>query len=350
MFGKIRIVISKLKSGILDETKRVLIGWKEIRRLQKKYGRETHIIFMRGATGDTYLQLLLLEEYVKQKNIKKFILAGDARGIEGLCKIFSISEYELFSIYIAECIEKTYVFLDGKNINMRMFFLWSNGFKHNPCRVRMTEKYNFMDSYINFTLGLKEPVCFRKPHFTEVHEDDYWRWQKQGIVKGRTIIVAPDANSVTGFPVWFWNSIIMDLHKAGYNVFVNCNYFNFYRTENIFFSYKDSVPLLEYAGYFVAIRSGLCDIISTAKCKKIIIYPKQQKEIDYSEHRTEKEFSGLEVMGLVKDDIGLREIDTPLIRNITDKNTLLEGTEEYFEELSRIRNEIFEVIGKEKVC
>ena len=102
--------------------------------------------------------------------------------------------------------------------------------------------------------------------------------------------------------------------------------------------------------FFIGIRSGLCDIISSAKCKKVIIYPRQQREIDYSEHRTEKEFSGLGIMGLVKDDAGLKEIDTPLIRNITDENTLLDGTEKYFDELSRLRDEILSTIWEKKVC
>lgn len=342
MLNNTKIVIKELSSGMIDETKKVLIGWKELRRLQKKYGKETHIIFMRGATGDTYLQLMFLEEYIKQKQIKKYILAGDSRGLSGLCELFSISEYEFYSVYKADCIEKVYLFLDGHEINMRMFFLWTNGFKHNKCRIRMTEKFNFMDSYKSFTLDLTDPIDLRKPHFVETHEDDFWRWQKQGIIHGKTVIISPDANSVTKLPVWFWNSIILDLKEKGYTVFVNCNYFNYYRAADIFFSYRDSVPLLEYAGFFIGIRSGLCDIISSAKCKKILIYPKQQKEIDYSEHRTEVEFSGLEIMGLAEASKGLKEIETSLIRNITDENIMLEGTEDYFSALINLRNEILE--------
>ena len=31
--------------------------------------------------------------------------------------------------------------------------------------------------------------------------------------------------------------------------------------------------ILEYAGYFIGVRSGFCDIILNAACKKIILYP-----------------------------------------------------------------------------
>lgn len=351
MLRNTKQAIQQLKSGMLEETMKLIVGKHAIHKLQKKYGKDTHIIFMRGATGDTYLQLLLLEEYVRQKKIKKFIIAGDARGVDGLSAIFPVSDYLKYSVYQAECIEKTYLFLNGQNMNLRLFFLWSNAFQHNKCRIRMTERFNFMDSYKNFVLELTEPVCLRTPHFLDAHEDDFWRWQKQGILSGKTVIISPDANSVTGLPVWFWNSIILELKEKGFTVFVNCNYYNYYRAADIFFSYHDSVPLLEYAGFFMGVRSGLCDIISSAKCEKIIIYPEKQKEINYSEHRTEIEFSGLEIMGLVDADSHLHEIATPLIRNITDKESLLEGSEDYFTALRNLRNSILEQIKeKQEIC
>ena len=340
MVNTIKNEIIKFTSGIINETKRVIVGWYRLKKIIKNHEKGTHIIFLRGATGDIYIQLSLLKVYLTQNNIKNFILVSDAGSLNGLKKIFSISEYEAISVYIAECIEKAYLFLDGAITDMHMFFLWSNGFKHNKCCVRMTDKFNFMDSYKIFALNLKEPIFLKKPTFIEVTEAEHFWWQKRGIVPKKTVIVAPDANSVTRLPIWFWNSIIMDIKQKGYTVFVNCNYFNFYRAEDMFFSYEESVPLLEYCGYFVGIRSGLCDIISTAKCKKIIIYPKQQKEIDYGEHRTELEFSGLKVMGLANDDKDLIELVTPLIRNITDKHTMLEGIDDYFNELIILRERI----------
>ncbi len=33
---------------------------------------------------------------------------------------------------------------------------------------------------------------------------------------------------------------------------------------------------VEYAGTFIGIRSGLCDVIRTANCKKIALYPDYQ--------------------------------------------------------------------------
>ena len=51
--------------------------------------------------------------------------------------------------------------------------------------------------------------------------------------------------------------------------------------------------VVEYAGYFIGLRSGLCDVISNSKSKKIIIYPKakigETRLIDYYSFKTDHE-------------------------------------------------------------
>ena len=203
----------------------------------------------------------------------------------------------------------------------------------------MTEKFNFMDTYILFSYRMNSDVKYRHPKFNKKKEKQIFTWQSHGIIENRTVIISPDANSVTHLPVWFWNIIIKELQQMGYVVFMNCNYFTYYRAPNIFPSYGESVPLLEYAGFFIGVRSGFCDIISSAKCKKIIIYPQVQDKIDYSSHRSELEFSGLEIMNLYH-GADLSEISTPLIRNITDKDYSLEGLEDYYVKLEQLHDQI----------
>ena len=334
----------KRKYALFFATYQVLRGYREIRKLHRFYGEDTHIFFMRGATGDAYIQMMYLDEYIKQKKVGKYIIIGDVKGIEGLKRVFCFPHYIKYATSCADCIEKANLFFDGAGLNIRMFFNWSYGMNvFNRCRIRMTEKFNFLDTYKYFALELEGEINCRKPVFVENGEAAKFRWEKQGIVEGKTVIIAPDANSVTHLPIWFWNVIIKELQKRDYIVFVNCNYRNGYRTGDIFFSYEESVPLLNYAGYFLGIRSGLCDIVSTSKCKKVILYPEKQAEINYSEHRSEKEFSSLEVMEMVSDHeekTRLVEISTSLLRNITDKELMVDGHNAYFDELQSLRKSI----------
>ena len=36
--------------------------------------------------------------------------------------------------------------------------------------------------------------------------------------------------------------------------------------------YSELVPFLDKAGMFIGVRSGLCDIIATSTCKKVVIH------------------------------------------------------------------------------
>ena len=44
-------------------------------------------------------------------------------------------------------------------------------------------------------------------------------------------------------------------------------------TKGIFLTYAEMIAALPDAGGFIAVRSGLCDIICHASCKKVILYP-----------------------------------------------------------------------------
>lgn len=326
------------KRSLFYETYKIMRGMMEYKKLRKKVGKDAHIIFFRGATGDTYIQFLLLDSYLREKNIKNYAIAGDSDGLLPLSRIFYFSNVVI--VPFLEYIEKVYLFVSGEKMNVFFPFCRTDNFYINPSRVGMTEKFNFMYIYKHFSFQLKgKNIVYRNPRFEKVNEGVRFKWENQGIVKGRTVLIAPDANSVTRLPIWFWNGIIKELQGLGYTVFLNCSYFTFFRASNLFIPYESCVPMLEYAGNFIGVRSGFCDIISSAKCNKVILYPKIQNSIDYSKHRSEIEFSGLEVMGLYKGD-DLHEISTPLLRNITDKNYVLSGTDDYFSEIEQLRKQI----------
>lgn len=233
------------------------------------------------------------------------------------------------------CWESGYMLLGEEYLRLKVLFLWTYSLYINRCRVRMIEKFNFMDTYRWYVLGLKGELHFEMPHFKEIESHEI---EKLGLIKNKTVIIAPEANSVTQLSIAFWNEIIDQLKELGFRVLVNCNNIQEYHTETLFFKYSKGVPILEYAGCFVGIRSGLCDILSTAQCRKIIIYPKKAVNVNYNEHRSEIEFCGLRVMGLVGEDNNLIEVETPLVRNITQKECEIKDGQQYRDEMSRLQN------------
>lgn len=324
------------RKDVLYETVQVIGGYYIYNR--KRFYKNT-TIFLRGATGDIYLQFLLLKSYIRDNNLKNYVLIGDSGNAIAIARLFGYPRVSYMSPRAVSCLEKYYLFMGGNNQKIVIPFCWSDNYFFNTCCVRMTNKFSFMENYYYFSFVLNPTYQFQLPQFDDVDEKLTFYWQQLGIIKGKTVIISPDANSVTGLPIWFWNSIIQELRTMGYAVFMNCNYPTYYRAPNLFPSYSTCVPLLEYAGYFIGIRSGFCDIVSSAKCKKVIIYPEIGEKIDYVHHRSDYAYSSLRVMRLCERS-DLYEIITPLIQNITDEKSNIEGVNSYVASFEILRTQI----------
>lgn len=319
---------------------RVLVGVNLLHQMKERMRGETHFFLIRGATGDAYIQLMLLNNWIRENRIKSYVLLGDATGIEGLTKIYRDANFIHISGYRAECVEKAYMLLGGEVLDLTIMFPWAEGFYFNRCRVRMIERFNFIDTYKWYVFGLKENIEYSVPLFRNLDEKMRSELIEMGIVEKKTVIIAPEANSVTRLSEEFWNEVIIELKKRGFAVYVNCKNENTFCAESIFFTYWESVPTIDFAGYFIAIRSGLCDIVSSSKAKKIIIYPEKGDFIDYGEHRSEIDFCGLKEMGITDMKSDLIEIGTPLIQNITQSQNGFYDDEYYKRESCVLKDKI----------
>ncbi len=102
---------------------------------------------------------------------------------------------------------------------------------------------------------------------------------------GKTVLVAPLSNTANKKFLTnekfkkFWNDVYYWLDKQGFSIAVNgINQDQKIEMENdklqiVHIPLKEIITFTEYAGFFIGIRSGLCDLLSFARCKKKIIYP-----------------------------------------------------------------------------
>lgn len=66
-------------------------------------------------------------------------------------------------------------------------------------------------------------------------------------------------------------------------------------TESVLIPYKNFVPYLDMCVAFIGVRSGLCEIVSSAKCAKIIIYTRQS---EWYPEGMMLPYTGIENMGI----------------------------------------------------
>jgi len=102
-------------------------------------------------------------------------------------------------------------------------------------------------------------------------------FKKEGLVPEKTAVLSPYANTISNLPIKVWEKIAGILKEKGYVVCTNSASVNepaIEGTKPLFIPFSIAVPVLNTAGLFIAMRSGLCDIVASSKCKKIIFYPK----------------------------------------------------------------------------
>ena len=95
------------------------------------------------------------------------------------------------------------------------------------------------------------------------------------IPKGRSVILSPYAKSVSNISSDYWEKIIHEYQAKGYMLFTNAvgEEEPLPGTQRLSAPLNEMQSIVEHAGAFVGLRSGLCDVIRDADCGKTALYP-----------------------------------------------------------------------------
>jgi hypothetical protein len=128
---------------------------------------------------------------------------------------------------------------------------------------------SFIDYYRCAVYGLPRETEAVNPHVCEPFPGG------SALVKGGSVILAPYAKSVTQPAAEFWESFAAGWRGRGYEVHTNVNG----GEQPIRGTLPLTLPLsqmkaaAEYAGVFAGLRSGLCDVVHAANCRRIVVFP-----------------------------------------------------------------------------
>ena len=136
------------------------------------------------------------------------------------------------------------------------------------------KKFTFYDCYKCMVFG--DDTKFVNSNMEERKKDVSEYCKKQGIVKGKTVILAPYNKSLPDVSPVLWESLTAALRKQGYTVVTNSANA---AERPVHGTLALGIPLetinevVEYAGVFIGMRSGLCDVVSGCNARKIVISP-----------------------------------------------------------------------------
>jgi len=225
--------------------------------------------------GDFYLFLSLLNAFKKEHNFENVSI--------GLVKPFQSQLLELFDIEINRVViikENELSFCGRNSLNtgfpivlhpdyfFQKSFYSLIGYKG----ITLNDIYKLMLNLPIQTVNEK-PVS-KQSSLIEVSN----KFQRYNLGKTKTVLLSPHANSFDEniISLDFWKRLVEILNKLGYNIFINSNKKSYIELENVVpvdFSLSEAIPFVELCKNFIGVRSGFCDLISTAKSKKIILYP-----------------------------------------------------------------------------
>ncbi len=230
-------------------------------------------IFPFKSIGDIYI-LGLYRQSAAEKFNKDFtlVVVGEVCKkvalIMGFKKVISIDQNSMYIL----CKLKSLFNKEVSNMEVLHYDYYHTSIIFN---VLEYNKINFSKCYSNVVFQEKLNTNFVLSFKNDNNIDQYCVDNK--IIKGKTVILAPYAKSILDISIVFWENLALDLIDKGFIVFTNCGNdleLPITGTEKICFPLETAHSVVEYAGYFIGLRSGLCDFISNTKCLKVIIYPK----------------------------------------------------------------------------
>lgn len=257
----------------------ILGGYRLYKRLKKKYGKETVLLFCpHTGTGDIYNIGLFFHAFLKKENILKYSFLFRGKSEQKIGALFDIQGDTILSNREMIKLTRFAQFAEISESELMQIHHY-----HAPSTIN--ERFdNFEEGYpgLSFNcmfkkvvMGLSDDVKPTLPQFEHTPQVII-DFSKKGLVKGKTVILAPYSSSAQIISLDTWEIMASQLKEAGYTVATNC-ISNKERpitgTVELGFEYKYAKDYVEYAGAFIGARSGLCDIVSSTNCKKIILTP-----------------------------------------------------------------------------
>lgn len=294
--------------------KHVWKGFRVYTQIRNKYGDDIKIVSCTPlGTGDYYIHGMFFDEWCKKNNVTDYVTIYGGNAEKKVLDLFPYINDKRVKLAWADdsysSLVHFLVFLGADQPDVEIFHhiakfgtfgytenLWMTWFLMGYKNLSQTDFYQY------YGYGLPDTVKMVLPEFSDDEDRINRIFEKNHLIPGKTVLIAPYSTGLGSITPDFWDTIVKELDYYGYTVCTNC--FGDERplegTTPLSLSYKDSVPFLNKAGVFMGIRSGLCDIISSSTCKKIIIHTK------YAQHWPDGNslpYTGLNNMGICKDAI-----------------------------------------------
>lgn len=234
--------------------------------LGQKYPGHFQILCPFSALGDIFFTMSYLPHFLEKKNIHQCIICVPGGSCKQVVELFGNYPVEAFAQKELDELIQACIYTQGGD-----FYI---AHQDRPYVVNLHKalKVKCIPLETIYKCGV-----FGLPWETEPYKPLCWSEfaELDTIIPGKSVIFSPHAKSVTTFNDGFWQPIVKSFREQGYQCFTNAagDEKPLAGTKKICPRIAEIRSVVERAGTFVGIRSGVCDLIRDAACRKIALYP-----------------------------------------------------------------------------
>lgn len=251
---------------IAEKKRRVERGIALLQGLEEKYPGYFRILCPFSALGDIFIMMSYLPHFLKKRGVARCVIGVVGNACAQVVQIFGADQVEIFT---QKDMDET--------IQAVLYTNDQNAFIAHQDRPYVVDLHSALYTKC---IPLEQIYCcgvFGLPADTVPYKPTEPRQYSgtERIERGNAVLFSPYAKSVTALPDSLWEQIVDSYLQRGYQCFTNVvgDERPLLRTQPISPKIAEIQSLAEYAGTFIGIRSGICDVLKYAKCKKTALYP-----------------------------------------------------------------------------
>ncbi|MDR2089460.1 MAG: hypothetical protein LBP73_08905 [Clostridiales Family XIII bacterium] len=245
---------------------RMLRGAKTLREIRALYPSQHLVVCPNNALGDVYWAMAFLPAYREKRGIGDAAVVTVGAACRRVAEMFGASDIvTLHETQMDEFVQAMIFAREGNAIIAHH----DRPYTDNVIKWLDRHFLSFIDCYRYAVYGLDKDAQPTPPAKLPSFEN------REKIPQGRSVILSPYAKSVVELPFRFWERIADEHLARGYAVYTNAQG----DEQPVRGTLPLSVPIAqmpaaaEHAGTFIGLRSGLCDVLFTANCRKTVVFP-----------------------------------------------------------------------------
>lgn len=245
---------------------RIQRGGFSLEYTKKKYGGAFRVYCPFLALGDVVFAMSYLPYFLEKMKIYKYVILVVGNACADVVKMFGVQTVEVLTQEEMDEQVQTVIYKNDKDSYIAHH---DRPYVVNLWKILSVKKITFEELYRSGVFGLQDDF---KP-YTPTKLAAYKKLEEIPI--GNGVILAPYAKSVANLPGKYWDSIIEYYSGKGYRIYTNVSE----KEKELPGTFRLEVRLnelqsvVERAGTFIGLRSGLCDVLRVADCRKIVLYP-----------------------------------------------------------------------------